>query len=39
MEAEYEWFTTLAGAEDVVGEVVGRKIGLGDSWGERKRWT
>jgi hypothetical protein len=39
MEAEYEWFVALAGAEDMVGEVVGGEIGLCDSWWERKGWN
>jgi len=38
METEYERFAALAGAEKMVGEIVGGKIELCDSWWERKRW-
>jgi hypothetical protein len=37
MEAKYERFIVLSGAEDMVSEIVGGKIGLRDSWWERKR--
>jgi hypothetical protein len=37
MEAEYERFATLAGAEDVVGKVVGWEIRFCDSCWKRER--
>jgi hypothetical protein len=38
MEAKYEGFTPLPGAKDMVREVVGREVGLCDSWRKRKGW-